>query len=261
MSTAFPPGFNTSRITNKGGFFIVLLIAPILFGQAPAQAPLDVHVTSATPYLGKSTVTLQELRHAVPKKAQKEMDKAENARSHERRHEAIDHLNRAISIDPEFVAARNNLAVIYLTSGDGKSAVAQLEEAAKVDPHNPTLFTNLTLGYTAIHNFDAAERAARTRLALDGTSTKAHLFLGLVLLEQRKFTDEALRCFERARDEHPLAHLLAGRLFMAQGDSRKARSELKTYLSIGAEDGNRALALHWLEVIDEGEQKSVTAPY
>jgi tetratricopeptide (TPR) repeat protein len=221
---------------------------------------MQVRVTSTMPYVGSHIVTVQELRHVVPKKAQREMEKAEKAHLQERKDEAREHLNRAISIDPEFVAARNNLAAIYLTEGNGEAAVAQLEEAVKIDPRNPAIFTNLTLGYTMTHKLDAAERAARERLTLDGTSVRAHLFLGLVLVEKQRFTDEALQCLERAREEFPLAHLLAGRVFIGRGNSEKARAEIQTYLSMERDEGNRALAIGWLDRIENERKRAAALP-
>jgi tetratricopeptide (TPR) repeat protein len=188
------------------------------------------------------------------------MEKAEKAHLQERQDEAREHLSRAISFDPEFVAARNNLAAIYLTEGNGEAAVTQLEEAVKIDPHNPALFTNLTLGYTMTHKLDAAERAARERLTLDRTSARAHLFLGLVLVEKQRFTDEALRCLERAREEFPLAHLLAGRVLIGRGDSEKARAEIQTYLSMERDEGNRALATGWLDRIESERKGAAVLP-
>jgi tetratricopeptide (TPR) repeat protein len=219
---------------------------------------MQMRVTSTTPYVGSNTVTVHELRHAVPKKAQKEMEKAEKAHLQERKDEARDHLNRAIVFDPEFVAARNNLAALYLTEGNGEAAVEQLEEAVKIDPRNPVIFANLTLGYTMSHKLDAAELAARETLLLDRTSVRAHLFLGLVLVEKQRFTDEALQCLERAREEFPLAHLLAGRVLLGRGNSEKARAEIQTYLSMEREEANRALAIGWLDRI-ESETKRATA--
>ena len=221
---------------------------------------MQVRVTSTTPYVGSNTVTVQELKHAIPKKAHKEMERAEKAHLQQRKDEAKEHLNRAVSIDPEFVAARNNLAAIYLTEGDGEAAVAQLEEAVKIDPHNPILFTNLTLGYTMTHKLDAAERAARERLLLDRTSAKAHLFLGLVLVEKQRFTDEALRCLERAREEHPLAHLLAARVLIGQGNSERARAEIQTYLSTERDEANRAIATSWLDRIASERKRAAALP-
>jgi len=203
-----------------------------------------------------NTVTIQELNHIVPEKARNEMEKAERARVKSQTDEAISHFNRAISIDPEYVAARNNLAAMYLITANPEPAVAQLEEAIKIDPHNPMLFKNLTMGYALINKFDAAERAGRVAVDLGRGGAQAYLLLGFALVKRHKFTEEALQCLERARDEYPLAHLLAGRVFIAQGKSESAKSEIETYLSSGKQE-YREIAAHWLELIDESEQKSV----
>lgn len=216
--------------------------------RGPQQPHADSNVAAS------NTVTAQELHHKVPKKARKEVEKAERARAKNRMDEAIVHFKQAISIDPELVAARNNLAAIYLRAAQPEPAIAQLEEAAKIDPKHPVLFRNLAVGYAMIHNLEAAERAARVTVGLDRTGGRAPLLLGYVLMEQRKFTEEALQCFERARDEYPLAHLLAAQVLVAQGHSEKARSEIYTYLSSG-EQNFRATATRWLDLIDQGQQK------
>jgi len=217
--------------------------------REPQQPHADSNVASS------NTVTVQALHHKVPKKARKEMEKAERARAKNRTDEAIVHFKLAISIDPELVAARNNLAVLHLMATQPEPAIEQLEEAVKIDPKNPTLFRNLTVGYSMIHNFEAAERAARLRVSLDRTGDgHARLLLGFVLIKQRKFTEEALQCFERARDEYPLAHLLAAPVLIAQGNSERAKSEIHSYLSTGEQDF-RATATRWLDLIDQGQQK------
>jgi len=123
----------------------LLLIRPSIFGRnhsglpGPARSGLsagsfDVQVSgprTASP----ATVTLQELQHIVPSKAWKEMEKAEAARLRNRTDDAIRHYGQAISLDPEFVAARNNLAVVYLIIRRPDAAVAQLEAAIKADPN------------------------------------------------------------------------------------------------------------------------------
>jgi tetratricopeptide (TPR) repeat protein len=256
----------------------VLLAGSALFGQTnPARSRgsdqrqtahqypngTDVPPASTDPqppqagsnYFGSYIVTIQELHHTVPKKARKELEKAERARAKHRTDEAIDHFKQAILIDPEFVAARNNLAAIYLVAENPEPAVAQLEEAVKIDPNNPTLLRNLTVGYAMMHKFDAAERAARLRVGLDRTSGHAIMLLGFVLIQQRKFTGEALQCFERRRSEYPLAHLLAAMVLIEQHSSERAKFEIQAYLSSGQQEF-RAFATHWLDLIDQGEQKS-----
>jgi len=72
------------------------------------------------------------------------MQKAESARAAHRIAEATDHYEKAILIDPEFIAAFNDLASLYLTSTHPESAIAELEEAVRIDSNRPMLFMNLT---------------------------------------------------------------------------------------------------------------------
>ena len=134
----------------------------------------------------------------------------------------------------------------------------QLEEAIKIDPHNPTLFRNLSICYELSRQLAAAERAAREAIDLDRSDLQARMFLGFLLLEQRQFTQEALRCFERAFQQFPLAHLLAGRVLIGQGDRDKAKAEIQEYLATGDPD-NRTLALKWFELVDHSDVKMAMA--
>jgi len=184
------------------------------------------------------------------------MEKAEEARSKHRTEEAISHFNKAVSIDPEFVAARNNLGSLFLSLDRPQEGVAQLEEAAKTDPHQPALFNNLSVGYDMMNNFEASERAARTLLSLDGTWTRGPLLLGCALVKQRKFTEETLQCLERAHDKYPLAYLLTAQVLEAKGELEKVKSELRAYLNTG-EQRLRGFANLWLKRISPGEQEAV----
>ena len=205
-------------------------------------------------------VTFQELTHVVPKNARSEMEKADKASAKDRSDEAVQHLNKAILIDPEYVAARNNLAVLYFKMGKVGFAVAQLEEAVRVDPHNATLFANLSVGLLRINKLDAAERGARTAIELERTgATQARMLLGLALIRQGKFTAEALECFSRSREEYPLARLLTGGVLIAQGKPEKAKPEIQMYLS-GPKPECRTVANRWLALIDQGKETSAVTP-
>jgi len=238
---------------------IILACGFVLFVQ-PCGAQVGEGIRGVTQLeqsnARSNIVTFQELTHNVPKTARAEMEKADKASAKDRSDEAIQHLNRAILMDPEYVAARNNLAVIYFKMGKSELAIAQLEEAVKVDPHNATLFTNLSVGLLKINKLDGAERAARTTLDLDRTSaSQARMLLGLALIRQGKFTDEALECFSRSREEYPLARLLAGGVLIAQSKPERAKPEIQMYLSSPAPDC-RAAANRWLALIDQGKETS-----
>ena len=213
----------------------------------------EFRITVAGTRTSSDLVTLEELLHIVPEKAMGEVQKAERARAENRTEEAIAHFNRALLIDPDFAAARNNLATILLPTNP-ELAVSQLEEAIKIDPRNPLLFLNLTLGYAMLHRLDIAERAARRAVGLDRTGGYARFLLGVVLVDQKQFTDEALKCLEQA-PHFPVAHLLAARVLLMQNNLDRAKSEIQMYMSTGDQD-NRAIATSWLDLIDQEGPKS-----
>lgn len=222
----------------------------------PDWSVVDEPVQPQPRYAGSNTVTFQQLRHKVPKKALQEADKAERARAKNRTDEAITHYRQAISIDPEFVGARNNLGALYLDIEKPEDAVVQLEDAAKIDPHHPVVFGNLAVGYAMMNKFDASENAARTAMNLDRTGARAPLLLGFALVRQGKFTEEALQSLERAHDRFPLAYLLTARVLAEKGDLERAKSQVRTYLTTGATPF-RGMVTRWLEVASEGNQKGV----
>jgi tetratricopeptide (TPR) repeat protein len=207
----------------------LLLIASAVFGQSNPQPlgrdrlylqfadsiEIEVAKQPRPRHAGLNTVTLQELEHVVPRRAQAEMEKAESALFKNRMDDAISHFNRAISVDPEFVAARNNLAVAYFTMARVELAIRQLESAIKTDPRRAALFANLALGYALIRQYDAAERAVRLAVDLDRAEALPSFLLGLVLTSQLKSNGEAFQYFEQAAGTYAEAHLFAARLLMA----------------------------------------------
>jgi tetratricopeptide (TPR) repeat protein len=236
-------------------------VMALLIGPAFASQGQDGEVVVVWPkddQTPSATVTVQDLNHKVPPKARKEMEKAEKARLENRLDDAINLYERVIYIDPEYVAARNNLAILYLNGTDRTLGVEQLHEAIKTSPRNATLFRNLAIANTLVHQFADAEQAARMAVDLNRTSLEPRMLLGLILIQERKFTDEALRCFERSENQFPLAHLLAGRVLVGQGEVQKGKSEMQSYLASGDPD-NRQLALHWLDWLDRNQQKLALA--
>lgn len=193
------------------------------------------------------SVTVQELRHEVPKAARAEMDKAEKASRKHKTDEEIEHLRKAIGIDPEYIAARNNLAVSLLIT-DTESAIAQLEEATKSDPHHPVVFYNLALGYLMLHQLDAAEKAARAAQSLGFVGPRGRILLGWTLISQQKYTAEALSLVKSTVEEFALAYMLTARVLIGQDRPDDAKSYIDAYLSTG-DDEYRDYAARWLDYI------------
>jgi len=204
------------------------------------------------------TVTLQELRHVVPRAAQAEMEKAYKAGLRHQPEQELEHLRKAILIDPEYIAARNNLGVCLLEI-EPASAIVQWEEAIKVNPHKGLLYNNLAIGYVLIRNLEGAERAARMAMELDRTTNRARALLGFVLYEEHKYTAETSALLERASSEYDITHVFAARVLMERGEFQKARTHIQAYLS-GGDTEYRKDASELLDFIDHSGQARDSSP-
>src|SRR6185503_19671824 len=102
------------------------------------QQAFPVHVTLAghqeRPISG--FVTPYGLSHKVPRKAQKEFLLAEEAHKNKKIAKAIEHLRNAITADPGFVQALNNLGVRLAETGAMKDAEECFERAYRLDSNS-----------------------------------------------------------------------------------------------------------------------------
>jgi anti-sigma B factor antagonist len=84
---------------------------------------------------------------------------------------------------------------------------------------------------------------------LDRTGDRtARFLLGWVLVSEHKYTAETLQLLSGASDTIPLAHLLAGRVFLSEGEYARAKTELEMYLSTN-EAPFRDIANEWLSAV------------
>lgn len=201
----------------------------------------------------RATITWQELRHAVPKAARSELEKAQKARRFNKKQQVVEHLKRAISIDPEYVAARNSLA-ITLMFDDPQSAIGQLQKAITIDPYQAALFHNLAIVHLSQNKLDAAEEAARTARRLGLIDVQANIVLAWILIKKSEFTTEAIRLVKSAREEYPIAHMLTARILLGQGQPEDAKRHIQAYLSTGDND-YREYAESWLSQIAVMERR------
>jgi tetratricopeptide (TPR) repeat protein len=185
-----------------------------------------------------ATVTLHELAHRVPKRAEKEFSTAMKASSRDDQEHAILHLRNAVSIDPEFYSAVNNLGALYLIMDQLDLASEQFEKAIAVDPRMPWAYANLALTYLRRGDYRQGERAARQSVAMDSSCIRGMLLLGMALVVQNKFTAEAERILQRAAFDFPQAKFWLGIVSAAKGDIHAAESQLTAY--IGSGDKNTA---------------------
>jgi predicted Zn-dependent protease len=111
-------------------------------------------------------------------------------------------------LDPQDAAVAINLGGAYILQGKHSRAVPILEAAARLEPENPMVWTNLAAAYLGRLPFSTAESQDRAiyayerALSLDSHTPNAHYNLGLIYLE-RKDTLRAAAHFYSALETDP----------------------------------------------------------
>lgn len=192
---------------------------------APASDQAQGHPVS-------ETVSVARLRHKVPDKAAKEFNRSVEAAKGGDNRRAIEHLQKALRIDPEYMEAYNNLGARYMDGDRFDEAAAEFEKAAALDPDAADVYANLAGARFAGGKYSSAETAARRALSEDKGSARAHYILGYALVAEGKIGDEALQSFESASAMFPKARLMAARLLVHKGARQRAAEELRAYLKV-----------------------------
>jgi Flp pilus assembly protein TadD len=181
----------------------------------------------------------------VPGKAMKEYQRALKAEDKGDRQSAIEHLQKAIQIDPEFCAARNDLGANYLFTHHVDLAIEQFNKTIAIDPHAAMPYSNLAVAFLMQNRLADAERAARQEVNLDRGGTRGRLMLGISLVLQQKFTPEAEQSLRKAAADFPQASLMLARVLAAHGEIESARAQLQRYLTSGERSGVE-IAKDWM---------------
>jgi len=159
---------------------------------------------------------------------------------------AIEQLRVAVSNYPEFTLALNEMGVQYLKIGQPDKAIEVLSASLRIKPDDFT--PRLNYGIALLEKREAAASEAQLRLALkkNDSSSTAHMYLGLALLnlskngKTRQFDAaryaEAQKELERAvslgKNEVAMAHRYLGGIYAGNKDYKRGADELETYLKL-----------------------------
>jgi Flp pilus assembly protein TadD len=199
------------------------------------------------------TVTVQELSHHVPRKAEKEFEKAWKAEDKGDHEGAILRFQKAIAIDPEFRAALNDLGSVYLEVERDDLAIQEFTKAIEVDPHSSRPCSNLALAYLRTGRYGDSERAARRAIDLDSMNLHGRLVLGMALILEGRYTQETEMRLKEAAVDFPCANLWLALVWEARGDVKAAKRQVGVFLTSGEKDGMR-MATALLQHLDRIEQ-------
>jgi Flp pilus assembly protein TadD len=170
----------------------------------------------------------------VPRPAVELYKKALASAANDRK-KAVEQLEAALALHPEFVLALNDLSILYIDLGKPDKAAQALSQAVKIEPNNSTLRFNLGYFLMQMKNFVQADIELHRATELTSNYSLAHLYRGRVLVSLRKFEEaekELQRVIKLAGNEVPMAYRYLGALYAEDGKYASAIDSLEKYLEL-----------------------------
>ena len=153
-------------------------------------------------------------------------------------HDAVALWQRAVYYSPASWSTHYNLGLAYLNLRQNDAALAQLAEAKRLSPREPTVLNNFALAQNAVGQKAEAIATVKQALAIDPTLLEAHNNLGAFLFDQGSYAD-AQREFSAvlARDPSSVsARFNLGRTLAAMGQQTAAIKTFEEVLQLTPND-------------------------
>ncbi|MBM3760233.1 MAG: tetratricopeptide repeat protein [Acidobacteria bacterium] len=183
----------------------------------PQSIPLNINLRSRNVAATRRPMSIARLQHKIPKKAKQQFELAARLHQEQKLEDAVAALKQALTIDPQYFEAANNLGALYVKSGRYPQAFEMFHRATTIDASDPLAEANLAFVLLKMQRFPEAEDAARASVRSDSLSGRARFLLALSLLEQHKSRAEALFHLTRAKDDFEPASQLLTQLKSAEG--------------------------------------------
>jgi len=142
---------------------------------------------------------------------------------------------KVLEIDPTFANVHNNLALVYFNRGLFGEVRRELLKAIELEPQRADPLVNLGVLYLQLGVPDSAEIFLRQALAIDGNNAGAHHHLGIILTQSKKY-DEALIHLAKALEispRDPMINLHLAQLYLIIGRKDQARDRYRKGLELG----------------------------
>ena len=182
---------------------------------------------------GETLVSMEELRRNVPREAIDEYDEAVAELQKENSDNAIDHLERALEIAPDFYEAHLQLGLTHQRQERRAQAISSLERAAELNEASAEARAWLGRLYFEAGEFQRSVAALRERLELGAPSADDHFYsgssyyrLGNLGAAERNL----LRAAELESENSGQARLQLFNVYIRSGQPRKALEQLDAYL-------------------------------
>jgi len=170
----------------------------------------------------------------VPVQALAALEKGRAALADKKPNEAITHLQKAISIYPDYFEAAFLLGKIHMDSKQWDKAEDALRRTLKIDPKAVIAMVLLGEVYRRQKKYEEAQKLLEEGLRIDNTSWEGHYTLGRVYWELKDIPKSGLHIARTIELQPNLAeaHLLAGNIFIRSGLPQNALIEYEEYLRL-----------------------------
>jgi Flp pilus assembly protein TadD len=183
-------------------------------------------------------VDRSEYEKRYPKDATKEFDRGNRAARENATDEALRHFEKAVSLAPDFYAARNNLGLIHLARKNFEGAEQQFREVVRLNPSDSQAYFNLGNAYLLKQEFPEALETIK-----DGLQRQPDSIFGQFLLataySRTGNRPQAEKIFQQLLTTNPgmsKAHLELVNLYLQENRNSEAVAELKAFLKASPED-------------------------
>jgi tetratricopeptide (TPR) repeat protein len=137
---------------------------------------------------------------------------------------AIETIDRAIEIHPDYLDSYIQRAVIYKESGNLFKAISDYAKVLDINPNLSSVQYDLGQALRQLRMFEPAIEAYKKAIELSPTMLEAHNNLGITYGELKRY-GEAIRCYEavlKANPKHTKAYNNLGATYAEMGEVEKA---------------------------------------
>jgi len=214
------------------------------------RAYLLLQLTPEAALFARKTGKSGVINANIPEKARKEIEQANEALARKKPEEGILHLEKAVSVFPEFFEAQMLLGSTYMQLGEPGKAEAAFRQALKIDPKSVNAMVSLGELQRRQKNYAKAEQVLQDALKLDDEAWVGHYTLARVYWDNNDIVKSGRQIGRtiQLKPEFAEAHLLGGNVFMKIGMPQNALVEYEEYLRL-APDG--AMATNTKELVQK----------
>lgn len=183
----------------------------------------------------EKVVSAAELRQAIPAAAKKQYQLGLKFVNKGDFQKAAAHFQEALSIYPDYLAARNDLGAQYLKLKQIDEAEKHFQIVLSNDPKNFNAKFNMGLVEMERRHFAAAMSLLNEALAIDSTRPVPHLWIGIAKLELGDLEaaeTELTRALIMGGAECVAAHYHLARIFLSRGAVAEANRSVQTYIQL-----------------------------